>query len=83
MRLPRDLSGEGLAKLLRQRYGYHLVRQKGSHMTLTATVGGISHSVTVPRHRVIRVGTLSGIIGDVATHLGMTRAAVQVELFGS
>ena len=66
MRLPRDLSGEDLAKLLRQRYGYHLVRQKGSHMTLTATVGGISHSVTVPRHRVIRVGTLSGIIGDVA-----------------
>lgn len=83
MKLPRDLSGEDLATLLRRRYGYHLVRQKGSHMTLTATLRGVSHNVTVPRHRVIRVGTLSGILSDVATHLAMPRAAVQVDLFGS
>jgi len=30
MRLPRDLSGEDLAALLRRRYGYRLVRQRGS-----------------------------------------------------
>ena len=82
MRLPRDMSGEGLAALLRRRYGYRLVRQRGSHMTLTATVGGVWHSVTVPRHRALRVGTLGGIVADVAAHLGMTRDEVRADLFG-
>lgn len=35
MRLPRDLSGDDLAKLLCRHYGYRLIRQKGSHMMLT------------------------------------------------
>ncbi len=34
MRLPRDLSGESLATLLRQ-YDYDVTRQTGSHMRLT------------------------------------------------
>jgi predicted RNA binding protein YcfA (HicA-like mRNA interferase family) len=83
MRLPRDLSGEDLAALLRRRYSYRLVRQRGSHMTLTGTVGGVSHSVTVPRHRVVQVGTLSRIVADVAAHLGVTQDEVRRELFGS
>ncbi len=33
MRLPRDLDGEELAKLL-EKFGYRLVRQTGSHMML-------------------------------------------------
>ena len=53
MRLPRDMPGEDLAALLRRHYGYRLVRQRGSHTTLTATVGGVSSSVTVPRDRVL------------------------------
>ncbi|MDE2903786.1 MAG: type II toxin-antitoxin system HicA family toxin [Chloroflexota bacterium] len=83
MRLPRDMSGEDLAALLRRRYGYQLVRQRGSHMTLTRTGGDESHSVTVPRHRALRVGTLGGIVGDVAEHLGVTQDEVRRELFGS
>lgn len=51
------MSGEDLARLLRRRYGYEPVRQRGSHMTLTRTDGDESHSVTVPRHRALRVGT--------------------------
>ena len=82
MRLPRDMSGEDLAALLRRRYGFQFVRQRGSHMTLTRTDGGASHSVTVPRHRVLRVGTLSGIVADVAEHLGVTPDDVRRELFG-
>jgi len=34
MKLPRDLSGEALARLLR-RYGYEVTRQAGSHIRLT------------------------------------------------
>ena len=82
MRLPRDLSGEDLATLLRRHYDYRIGRQKGSHMTLTRTVGGATHSVTVPLHRVVRMGTLSGILADVADHLGVAREEVRVELFG-
>ena len=83
MRLPRDLSGEDLAALLRRRYGYRLVRQRGSHMTLTGTGGGVSHNVTVPRHRTVRVGTLNGIVADVAAHLGVTQDEVRGRLFGN
>ncbi len=52
-------------------------------MTLSQTVGGVTHSVTVPRHRAVRVGTLSGIVADVAEHLGLTRDEVRAELFGN
>ena len=34
MRIPRDVSGDELAKLLK-RYGYEVTRQVGSHMRLT------------------------------------------------
>ena len=83
MRLPRDASGEEVAALLHRHYGYMTVRQRGSHMTLTATVDGVSHSVTVPRHRTLRVGTLSGIVAAVAAHLALTQDEVREELFGS
>jgi predicted RNA binding protein YcfA (HicA-like mRNA interferase family) len=83
MKLPRDLSGEELVALLRRQYGYHLVRQRGSHMTLGTTIDGVSRSVTVPRHRVLRVGTLSGIVADIAAHLEISRDEVRAELFRS
>ncbi len=37
MRLPRDISGTGLAKLL-GRYGYCVTRQTGSHIRLTTQI---------------------------------------------
>lgn len=71
MRLPRDLGGEELARLLRQ-YGYQITRQTGSHMRLTTTHGG-EHHITIPRHQSLRTGTLNAILKDVAQHLGMER----------
>ena len=79
MRLPRDLGGEELAALL-GRYGYEVTRQTGSHMRLTTTQQG-EHHVTVPRHRSLRVGTLSAILRDVAEHLGMPRQELVETLF--
>ena len=80
MRLPRDLSGEQLAVLLR-RYGYKVTRQTGSHVRLTTTQEG-EHHVTIPRHGSLRVGTLSAILSDVAEHLGISRQALLEALFG-
>ena len=79
MRLPRDVSGEELAALLR-RYGYKVTRQTGSHMRLTTTQEG-EHHVTIPCHSSLRVGTLSAILSDVAEHLGIPRSALVKTLF--
>lgn len=81
MRLPRDLSGTRLAALLR-RYGYEQTRQAGSHMRLTSSARGYEHHVTIPNHDALRIGTLSGILDDVAAYLGETRDDVAEALFG-
>ncbi|MBC8496991.1 MAG: type II toxin-antitoxin system HicA family toxin [Anaerolineales bacterium] len=80
MRLPRDISGEDLANLLRQ-YGYAITRQKGRHMRLTTDRGG-EHHITIPRHKSLRVGILNGIIKDVAQHLNIERDDLIRYLFG-
>jgi predicted RNA binding protein YcfA (HicA-like mRNA interferase family) len=80
MRLPRDLSGDDLAKALRA-FGYALTRQTGSHMRLTTLQQG-EHHVTIPRRDPLRVGTLAGILSDVAEHFGTTRQELADTLFG-
>ncbi len=80
MRLPRDVSGDDLAKALGA-LGYRLTRQTGSHLRLTTTERG-EHHVTVPRHGALRVGTLAGVLGDVAEHFGVTREELAERLFG-
>jgi predicted RNA binding protein YcfA (HicA-like mRNA interferase family) len=69
LKLPRDLSGQELARLL-QRLGYEVTRQTGSHMRLTRA-GENAHHVTIPGHTTINVGTLNAILKDVAAHLGL------------
>jgi predicted RNA binding protein YcfA (HicA-like mRNA interferase family) len=80
LRLPRDVSGDDLAKALAE-LGYRVSRQTGSHLRLTTREQG-EHHVTVPRHAALRVGTLAGVVGDVAEHLGLTREALVERLFG-
>jgi predicted RNA binding protein YcfA (HicA-like mRNA interferase family) len=78
MRLPRDWSGETLAKLLKL-YGYEITRQTGSHIRLTTQQGG-EHHVTIPRHSPLRVGTLNAVLKDVARHLELERDELLAEL---
>ena len=80
MKLRRDLSGPDLAKAL-QAFGYRITRQTGSHMRLTTRERG-EHHVTVPAHDALRLGTLAGILAEVADHLGMTRYELEARLFG-
>lgn len=82
MRLPRDISGDEMARLLRRRYGYHVVRQSGSHMRLTSRIRGSEGHVGVPRHRQLRVGTLHTILSLVAEYLEIEPEQVRRELFG-
>ena len=80
MRLPRDLSGHELIRLLR-RYGYERTRQLGSHIRLQSSLRGYVHHVTVPNHNTLRLGTLSAILSDVANYLNIERSKLEQELF--
>lgn len=80
MKLPRNLSGDDLITAL-ARLGYQPTRQRGSHIRLTTDQNG-THDVTVPRHNPLRIGTLAGILRDVAAHFGLTRDEVIERLFG-
>lgn len=56
MKMPRDWSGEDLARQL-ERLGYTITRQTGSHLRCTTVRNG-EHHVTIPRHAALKVGTL-------------------------
>ncbi len=79
-RLPRDISGHQLAKALGA-FGYEITRQTGSHLRLTTSING-EHHVTVPAHDHLKVGTLSGILAEVARHLELSKTEVTNRLFG-
>lgn len=79
MKLPRDLSGQDLAKAL-VHLEYEVSRQTGSHIRLTTQRNG-EHHVTVPAHDPIKIGTLNAILRDVAEHAGLSREELLEELF--
>ncbi|MDN5882315.1 MAG: type II toxin-antitoxin system HicA family toxin [Nitrosospira sp.] len=79
MRLPRDLSGAELVKRL-DCLGYRVTRQTGSHIRLTCDHPD-QHHVTIPNHNPLRVGTLSAIIVDIATHHSLDREELLRRLF--
>jgi predicted RNA binding protein YcfA (HicA-like mRNA interferase family) len=74
LRIPRDVSGERLARAF-SGLGYEITRQTGSHMRLTTQLHG-EHHVTIPRHDQLRVGTVAAVVAEVARHHGMTRDEV-------
>ena len=79
MKLPRDVSGSELAKRLSV-FGYQVTRQAGSHLRLTTSEGG-EHHITVPNHDPLKLGTLAGILGDVAEHFNLDRDEVIARAF--
>ncbi|MCK4418761.1 type II toxin-antitoxin system HicA family toxin [Candidatus Aerophobetes bacterium] len=80
MRMPRDLSAQELTELLKI-YGYQITRQTGSHLRLTIIRKG-EHHITIPKHKPLKVGTLSSILSDIASYLKVSRKTLIRELFG-
>ena len=71
MKIPRDIGASELIRALRV-LGYESVRQDGSHIRLTSTLGG-THHVTIPNHRPLKTGTLlGGVLKPVAAHHKLT-----------
>ncbi len=80
MRIPRDVSGKDLIKALKT-YGYEAVTQNGSHIKVTTEQKG-QHHIAVPNHDPIKLGTLNGILLEVAKHFDTTKEEVIRALFG-
>jgi predicted RNA binding protein YcfA (HicA-like mRNA interferase family) len=74
MKLPRDVSGDDLARAL-EHFGYEVVRTTGSHMRLRTYRNG-EHYVTIPRHPTLYVGTLASILRDVCDHLKINKEEI-------
>jgi predicted RNA binding protein YcfA (HicA-like mRNA interferase family) len=79
-RIPRNVSGTELARKLGA-YGYQVTRQTGSHMRLTRKEGGTEQHITIPRHSALRVGTLAGILNEVAVQRDTTKEALIRDIF--
>ena len=72
MKVPRDLSGAQLVKVLCRDWGYRMVHQEGSHIILQ-TDTPTPQLLSVPNHNPLRVGTLNSIVRAVSSHIGVER----------
>jgi len=72
MKIPRNLSGPFLAKILCRHWAYRQVHQTGSHIILD-TDEPFGQRIAVPAHKVLRIGTLNNILRTVSEHKGVSR----------
>lgn len=79
MKLPRDLYGNELVKLL-EKVGYQVQHQTGSHIIVKRTQNG-ENTQSVPNHKPLKIGTLNSILGEVADHLGIDKKELTEQLF--
>jgi predicted RNA binding protein YcfA (HicA-like mRNA interferase family) len=70
MKVPRDLSGQELIKILCRDWAYTQVNQDGSHVILE-TEDPSHHRIGVPAHKALRIGTLNSILRSIARHKGI------------
>ena len=79
MKLPRDLLGRELVRVLCMRWGYQQVNQVGSHI-IVQTETPRHHRLSVPDHKPLRPGTLSAILRAVAAAKGVSREDILATL---
>lgn len=79
MKLPRDLTGNELARAL-STLGYRVTRQAGSHIRLSTPENG-EHHLTIPAHSPLKIGTLVAILADIQSHHRLTRDELLQRLF--
>ena len=65
MKLPRNLPGRSIIRVLCREFGYREIHQVGSHVVLE-TNHPVHHRVPVPDHTPLRIGTLNAILRAVS-----------------
>jgi predicted RNA binding protein YcfA (HicA-like mRNA interferase family) len=79
MKLPRDLGGADLIKVLCRDFNYRKIHQEGSHIILQ-TDSPRAHRLSVPNHNPLRPGTLNAILRAVAGAKGIDKTEVLSKL---
>lgn len=79
-KVPRDISHIEICKVL-GKYGYAITRQTGSHIRLKSNFMGYEHSITIPAHNPVKIGTLNNILNDVAKYLKIQKEKLIESLF--
>ncbi len=74
-KLPRDVYGVRLARVLCSHFGYEQRNQIGSHIILDQIAGGSGH-LAIPAHKPLRVGMLAALLSDFEQQTGRTREEV-------
>ncbi|PNW49992.1 UNVERIFIED_CONTAM: hypothetical protein BEN50_11105 [Euhalothece sp. KZN 001] len=75
MKIPRDLKGSDLARVLCRQWDYKVVHQQGSHIILDTEIP--SHQrISLPNHNPLRLGTLNSILRAVSRHKRVTKAEI-------
>ena len=80
MKMPRDVSGDQLIRLL-ARLEYEPSRQTGSHVRLTRRTHP-THHLTIPKHNPVKIGTLNNILRNVAETLNISKEELIERLWG-
>jgi predicted RNA binding protein YcfA (HicA-like mRNA interferase family) len=64
VRLPglKQTSGKDCIRILCNKFGFSVVRQRGSHITLRKTTENGSIGTVVPNHDNLKIGTLKSIL---------------------
>ena len=75
MKMPRDLSGRELVKILCKHWGYVELKQEGSHIIIQTETPS-RQRIPVPDHKMLRIGTLNSILRFVAVHKGVQKEEV-------
>jgi len=58
----RKISGKECVKILCNKFGFSVIRQKGSHTILQKETSEGRIGTVVPMHNEIKIGTLKGIL---------------------
>ena len=70
MKLPRGIPGTRVIRML-ETLQYNVIREKGSHVRLRHQ-GPPAHSITVPKHGSLKIGTLHSILTEIAFMRSLT-----------
>ena len=58
----KKISGKDCVKILCNKFGFDVVRQKGSHIILRKETKGGAVGTVVPNHKELKIGTLKGVL---------------------
>ncbi|RJQ21461.1 type II toxin-antitoxin system HicA family toxin [Candidatus Woesearchaeota archaeon] len=58
----RKISGKECVKILCNKFGFALVRQRGSHIVLQCKTATGTVGTVVPNHKELKLGTLKGVL---------------------